>query len=41
MKAPVPAIEVETTAVEDLKTAPLVVVDEGGKTLELVLYILP
>jgi hypothetical protein len=34
VKAPVPAIEVETTAVEDLKTAPLVVVDETGKTTE-------
>jgi hypothetical protein len=36
VKAPVPAIEVETTAVEDLKTAPLVVVDETGKTTEWV-----
>jgi len=35
VKAPVPAIEVETSAVEDLKTAPLVVVDESGKTAEL------
>jgi hypothetical protein len=36
VKTPVPAIEVETTAVEDLKTAPLVAVDESGKTTELV-----
>ncbi len=35
MKTPVPAIEVETSAAEDLKTAPLVVVDESGKTTEL------
>src|SRR6185437_2185820 len=34
-KAPVPAIEVDTRAEEDLKTAPVVVVDEGGKTSEL------
>jgi hypothetical protein len=34
-KAPVPAIEVDTKAEEDLKTAPLVVVDEGGKTSEM------
>ena len=32
VKIPVPAIEVETSAVEDLRTAPLVVVDESGKT---------
>lgn len=36
VKTPVPAIEVETVAVEDLKTAPLVVVDESGKTSEWV-----
>jgi LPXTG-motif cell wall-anchored protein len=35
VKSPVPAIEVETNAVEDLKTAPLVAVDESGKTTEL------
>ena len=35
VKTPVPAIEVDTTAEEDLKTAPLVVVDESGKTSEL------
>jgi hypothetical protein len=35
-KTPVPAIAVETSAVEELKTAPLVVVDETGKTSELV-----
>src|ERR1041385_7002487 len=35
VKGPVPAIEVETVAVEDLKTAPLLVVDESGKTSEL------
>lgn len=35
VKAPVPAIEVDTTIAEDLKTAPLVVVDEAGKTSEL------
>ena len=34
VKTPVPAIEVETSAVEDLKTAPLVVVDETGRTAE-------
>jgi len=32
VKAPVPAIEIETIAAEELKTAPLVVVDESGKT---------
>ena len=37
VKTPVPAIEVETNAAEDLKTAPLVVVDESGKTTELAL----
>ena len=35
VKTPVPAIEVETSAAEDLKTAPLVVVDETGKTSEV------
>jgi hypothetical protein len=35
VKIPVPAIEVETSAVEDLKTVPLVAVDESGKTTEL------
>ena len=35
VKTPVPAIEVETTAVDDLKTVPLVAVDESGKTTEL------
>jgi len=34
-KARVPAIEVETAAAEDLKTAPLVAVDETGKATEL------
>ena len=34
VKTPVPAIAVETSAVEDLKTAPLVVVDESGKTTD-------
>jgi LPXTG-motif cell wall-anchored protein len=32
VKAPVPAIEVETSAAEDLKTAPLVIVDESGNS---------
>jgi hypothetical protein len=35
VKAPVPAIEVDTTAAEDLKTAPLVTVDETGKASEV------
>ena len=35
VKTPVPAIAVETTAVEELKTVPLVVVDESGKSTEL------
>jgi hypothetical protein len=35
VKIPVPAIEVETTAVEDLRTAPIVIVDESGKATEL------
>jgi hypothetical protein len=34
-KTPVPAIAMDTTAVEDLKIAPLVAVDESGKTTEL------
>ena len=34
-KAPVPAIEVDTKVEEDLKTAPVVVVDEGGNTSQL------
>lgn len=36
-KVPVPAIAADTTAEEDLKTVPLVVVDESGKTSELAL----
>jgi len=36
VKTPVPVMVVETTAVEDLKTAPLVAVDETGNTTELV-----
>jgi len=36
-KVPVPAIEIDTKVEEDLKTAPLVVVDESGKTGELAL----
>src|SRR5438105_1214583 len=34
-KAPVPAIAIDTKVEEDLKTAPLVVVDESGQTSEL------
>lgn len=34
-KVPVPAIAIDTKVEEDLKTAPLVVVDETGKTSEL------
>ena len=34
-KTPVPAITTDTTAEEDLKTAPLAVVDESGKTSEV------
>jgi hypothetical protein len=34
-KAPVPAIAIDTKVEEDLKTAPLVVVDESGTTSEL------
>lgn len=37
VKAPVLAIEVDTTVPEELKTAPLVAVDETGKTSELAL----
>ncbi len=36
VKAPVPVILVETTVVDDLKTVPLLAVDEGGKTTEIV-----
>jgi hypothetical protein len=36
VKAPVPAIVVETTAVEELKTVPLVAVDETGTTTAIV-----
>lgn len=36
VKTPVPAIELETIAAEELKTAPLVIVDESGQTAELV-----
>jgi hypothetical protein len=35
VKVPVPAITVETVAPEDLKTVPLVAVDETGNTTEL------
>ncbi len=35
VKVPVPAIAVETSAPEDLKTAPIVAVDETGNTAEL------
>ena len=35
VKIPVPAIAVDTSAVEELKTVPLVAVDESGKTTEL------
>jgi len=35
VKTPVPAIEADTSAVEDLKTVPLLAVDESGKTTEL------
>jgi len=35
VRTPVPAIDVDTKAEEDLKTAPFVVVDESGKTSEL------
>jgi hypothetical protein len=36
VKAPVPVILTETTAVEELKTVPLMAVDEGGTTSEIV-----
>jgi hypothetical protein len=36
VKAPVPVIVVETTAVEELKTVPLLAVDETGTTTEIV-----
>jgi len=36
VKAPVPVILVDTTVLEDLKTVPLLAVDEGGKTAEIV-----
>jgi hypothetical protein len=37
VKTPVPVLVLESTAVEDLKTVPLVAVDEGGKTTEIVI----
>ena len=36
VKVPVPAIAVETSGEEDLKSAPIVAVDQSGKTTELV-----
>lgn len=36
VKTPVPAIEAETSVVDDLKTAPLVAVDESGKSSVMV-----
>jgi hypothetical protein len=36
VKTPVPAIVAETSAVEELKTVPLVAVDESGATTEIV-----
>jgi len=36
VKTPVPAIAIDTTSAEELKTAPLVIVDESGKTNQLV-----
>jgi hypothetical protein len=36
VKTPVPVFALETTAVEDLKTVPILAVDEGGKTTEIV-----
>jgi hypothetical protein len=36
VKTPVPTIEAETSAADDLKTVPLMAVDESGKTTELV-----
>jgi len=41
VKTPVPAIEVDTTVEAELKTAPLVVVDESGKASELVAAVPP
>jgi LPXTG-motif cell wall-anchored protein len=35
VRTPVPAIEVETSAAEELKTVPIVAVDERGETTEL------
>jgi hypothetical protein len=35
VKTPVPAIEMETVVAEDLKTAPVVIVDETGKATEV------
>jgi LPXTG-motif cell wall-anchored protein len=35
VKTPVPAIALETVTAEELKTAPLVIVDDSGKTTEL------
>ena len=35
VKTPVPAIAFETVTADDLKTAPLVIVDDSGKTTEL------
>jgi LPXTG-motif cell wall-anchored protein len=35
VKSPVPAIEVDTVAVEELKTVPVVAVDDSGKASEL------
>jgi len=37
VKTPVPAFAVETVVADDLKTAPLVAVDETGKTSDLVI----
>jgi len=36
VKTPVPAIAVDTNAVEELKTVPLMAVDERGKTTEII-----
>ncbi len=38
-KSPVPAVAIDTKVEEDLKTAPLVVVDESGKTSDLVVAV--
>jgi LPXTG-motif cell wall-anchored protein len=35
VKTPVPAIAIDTTSADELKTAPLVIVDESGKTNQL------